>query len=307
MRYLIKQYFILVVVLSALPYSDALLADNVKMILKNTVSMTSNNVMLKDIATVEITRIGYVNNITVQQIKRIIERNVRDKNINIFFSGAEKVFIRSRGKSYSYKKLKEIAGAALIKELSSNEREVNYSFSVTPKEVKLPFGELRFETRFNTKTVSKKMCVWVDVYRKNSFYRSIPVWVNLVIYEPVYVARHFIERHSVVSSSDFVVARKNIANLSGKHFSENSFSEELLVKQSMNAGDALRSDNVKIVPAIIAGVVLDVAVNEGAVSIKVKGVARKDAELGEVINVKSLQGGGIIKTKVIGKQLVEVI
>jgi len=324
MFYLLKQYFISVVVFGVTSFSSVLLADDAVIILKHTVSMTSNRVMLKDIADVEISdesvktklsniyimkspRIGYVNNINVQQIKRIIARDIRVRSVSVVFSGADKVLIRSKGKEYEYKKLKELAGVALIKELGSDHREIKYSFSMTPEKINLPFGDLRFKTRFNSKIIRKKMCVWVDVYRKNSLYRSIPVWINLAVFESIYVASHFIERHSIVSDSDFVVLRKDIANLSGRYFSAGSFRHELLLKKTIRAGEALRSDNVKIVPAIIAGVVLDVTANEGAVSIKVKGVARKDAELGEVINVKSLQGGSILKTKVIGKQLVEVI
>lgn len=304
--------------------STLLFAQSAEIHFKKRIGMEFGKVLLGDIAVIKSTdaslrarlkkiyvmkspRVGYVEKITEDQIRKILNSSPDLRNIDILFSGEKKTVIHSRGKKYSYEHMVDLAKKRLLKELGAEHRRVDMRFSKKNRTINLPYGELTFKSRMNAKAISQRMCVWIDVYRKNNFYRSVPVWAKIAVYDSVYVANHYIEKNSVVSEDDFSISIQNIAVLSDKHLKINEFKQDFLLKQSIESGGALRIDNVKKVPAVIAGTVLDATVSEGAVSISVKVIARKDAEIGEVIKVRSLQSGSILKTVVTGKQLVEVI
>lgn len=301
-----------------------LYADAINITLKKNVYMSSGRVLLKNLADIDMVdidihkkisnigiikspRVGYVEILTRKNIEKILKRNPLVIENELKFDGAEKVFIRSNGEKHLYSDFIKMATDKLLAEFKSGKREIKFKLDSKIKYINLPYGQLKYETRINSTSISPRMCVWIDVFLGDYFYRSIPVWVNVSIFEPVYLAKINIERNSVISESDFFVSKKNIALLYGNNLKVDEFNNELLVKETIEAGGTLRIDNVKSVPAVIAGKVIDAMVNEGAVSIQVKATARNDAEVGEIVKVKSLQGGRILKTIVVGKQLVKVI
>ena len=319
-----KKIIVLLSLIIGLCNGQLLFAGNAEIELRSSVNMESSVVLLGDIASIKTMngavrddllkinvmkspRIGYVSRISEKEVRKALRLNRGFDNLDLVFTGSEKVIVHTKGREVKFDEIYGVAKNTLLKVLNNDKRDVEVSIIKPRDKLTLPFGKLRFEARMNASDVNTKMCVWVDVYTDEKFYKSIPVWAKVAVYEEVYLAKEYITKNSVISEDDFKVAILNTAKLAGKQFSIESFRGELLLNKSLEKGDALRVDIVKNVPSVIAGKVVDVTVNVGAVSIVVKAIAKRNAVVGETVKVKSLQGGSILNTQVIGKQLVKVI
>ncbi len=251
-------------------------------------------------------RVGYIKKINARKLSRLIDQTVELKQGVFDLQGSE-VVVRSRGQDYDYAELVELAQNSLRVFLSKADRELSITPRKHAQKLKLPFGKLEFKTRVHGERPLKRMSVWVDVYQSGQFYRSIPVWFDVQAFESVYVAAKHVQGKQVAEPGDFYIEKRDIASLADVPVNSRRPLAEFLVNSSLELDDILLQSEVRPVPAIISGQVLDIKATEGNVSVVVKGVARNDAEIGEVITVKSLQGGVLIKVRVVGRELAEVI
>src|SRR5690606_24470215 len=80
---------------------------------------------------------------------------------------------------------------------------------------------------------------------------SLPVWVKVRAYKKVWVAKHRIASHTMLSAKDFVLEKHNIAGLKDKPLTQLSTKQWL--KQSINKHHILCENQVSPIPSIIKG------------------------------------------------------
>lgn len=252
-------------------------------------------------------RIGYVDTVNRNQIDSRIREAFGFQALRVSWAGAERVFVRSLGESFDFSVIKKDALAYLETYLRAENRRVRVAAAGKAQKILLPYGNVSFKPRVNSSFISKRMCVWMDAYVDNTFYRAIPVWTDVEVWEPVYVAKHNISDKTTVTSDDFYTEQRDITDFSAGHFLVRDFDRPRLLVRGMSEGGVLMAANVTDVPAVIGGRKVDIVVREGRVNLRIQGVATSDAEIGDKVRVKTLHGDQLIKARVVGKQLVEVI
>ncbi|MCW8932930.1 MAG: flagellar basal body P-ring formation chaperone FlgA [Gammaproteobacteria bacterium] len=251
-------------------------------------------------------RIGYVKRIKMQDIKILVRKQLPQTYESIKWTGAEHIQVHARGRTIAFDELVKQAKNYLITELNDDEREVFVNVTGKKKNINLPFGKVKFEPRLNSDFLSKRMCVWLDIYVEKQFYRSIPVWLNVEITEPVYVAKYTMQGKSTIVPALFEIKKRNVTDFSGLHVKFKDFKSVLLLQKKMVKNEVLLAKNVKKVPAVIGGRKVTVEVIEGKLRLKLQGVAQQDGEIGDIMKIKTFHSQEVIKAKVIGRQLVQV-
>lgn len=252
-------------------------------------------------------RMGYVEIVKLGDIKRKLRQAFPQFQYPVIWSGADKVQVRSTGRNIGFDVIAGQAGEYLRDKLSNEHRKLTLGVSTESDFIKLPHGRLSFVPRLNTDFVSKKMCVWMDAHVDGVFYRSIPVWFDVEIREAVYQAKYTIENRSTIVDKQFEQVERNITDFAARHVSAEEFKGPLLLERELTKGEVLLRDNVRPVPAVIGGRKVSILVSEGGVRLKIQGIARRDAEIGDYVKIKPLHSDQLIRVRVIGKQLVEVI
>jgi len=252
-------------------------------------------------------RIGYVKVLELDDVRRVLDKSFPEWRGKIRWQDGDQVQVHSRGRSLHYEDVAERAMQYFIQQMSAEQRKLIVGVRGDGGSIKVPYGKLTWVPRMNTTYVSKKMCVWMDGYVDEQFYRSVPVWLDVAVREKVFLAKHNIQDRSTVIADDFVLSEVDITDLPASHLGARDFDRPLLIKHGIGKGEALLTDNVKQVPAVIGGRKVDIRVTEGGVRIQLQGVAQRDAEMGELLKIKTLHSGQLLTARVIGKQLVEVI
>jgi flagella basal body P-ring formation protein FlgA len=252
-------------------------------------------------------RIGYVELIKLEGLKRTVRQAFPQWHDSIIWSGPDRVQIRSAGRVVAFEDIAQRAGEYLRDRMNNDRRKLTMGVSGHNDSLRLPYGKLSFAPRLNTDFISKKMCVWIDAYVDEVFYRSIPVWFDVEIREEVFQAKHNIENRSTIVDAQFVRVERDITDFFARHVPVEQFERPLLLESALTKGDVLLLDNVRPVPAVIGGRKVSILVTEGGVRLQMQGIARQDGEIGDYVQIKPLHGDQLIKVRVIGKQLVEVI
>ena len=73
----------------------------------------------------------------------------------------------------------------------------------------------------------------------------------------------------------------------------------------MTAGDQLRAGDLKPIPAIRAGDMVDLEIQRGGLTVTVRGLARQAGCLGQTIPVRNELNGRLVNARVKGPGLVE--
>lgn len=270
---------------------------------------SEDSAQVKELGMLEITqapRIGYISVVKREEVQRALKNKIFE-HAKIDWSGAKQTSIRARGQEYPFSKIADIAQEYLFNQLSKDYRKVKVTPRDLKKNINIPVSNLDLKPRMNSMYLSKKMSVWVDVYSDNKFYRSVPVWLNVDVIEPVYIAKVELQGKNTIVSDYFIQKEMNVAEISGQHLSVDTFTKPLLLLNTVNKGEVLLTRNTMPVPAVIGGKKIDLEVVEGTVKVRLQGIAQQNAEIGDVLRVRIMNGQELIKAIVIAKQLARVI
>ncbi len=317
---LMSLVFCLIFTCSGLRASEALIGININksvtvsdpiVVLRDVADIKTSDLglqsQLANLALVKSPRVGYTKEISRMQIQSRIRENLNVDPKRLVWKGADGVRVEIASQKLASPRLLEKAKGFLHAQLNNNSREVRAKTSRIKQDFSLPLGEITLVPRMNSEFISKKMCVWVDVFIDNNFYRSVPVWFDMEVLEDVYVAKFGYRERDVVRPENFKLVRTDVTKISGQHVKSESFKKSVLLLKNLSQGEVLLSRNIKNVPAVIEGKILDLEVSEGSVRLRLKAIAERDAEIGEILKVKVVNGTEFVKARVVGKHVARVI
>ncbi len=291
--------------------NKSVIVSNPFVVLKDVADIKTSDLgarlQLENIALVKSPRVGYSKEISRVQIQSRIRESLNIDPKLLVWKGADSVRVDLASQKLAYPRLLEKAKSFIHAQLNSIGREVKAKTVRIKQDISLPFGKITLVPRMNSEFISKRMCVWVDVFTDNNFYRSVPVWFHMDVLEDVYVAKFRYRERDIIRPENFELVRTDVTKISGQHVKSESFKKSVLLLKNLSQGDVLLSKNIKNVPAVIEGKILDLEVSEGSVRLKLKAIAEKDAEIGEILKVKVLNGKEFVKARVVGKHFARVI
>ena len=253
-------------------------------------------------------RIGYVSKINRTEIERFLRRQKPELVDKLMWHGENQdVLVRSEGRPYPYKQVENAAIDYLKRSLQGEYDLVKILPVSDGDELRLPAGRVEMTPRINSDYLSKRMCVWADILVDGRFYRSLPIWMDVTIQGDVYIARRDIEANETVIEADFERVSKDITMLNGVALESGTGFAPVLTNKAMKEGDVLFEENTREASLVIRERKVNIIVDENGVRLQIQGIALKDANLGETVDVKPVYSEETLKTKVIGKQLVKII
>lgn len=175
------------------------------------------------------------------------------------------------------------------------------------KPVTLPKGELSLTVRpLRGETLSKRVCVWVDVRVNGVAATSLPIWFAVNAYRPAMVAVRSLARHDRLNGGDLRVEERDIAGLSAEAVAADTVVASWRARQPIMAGQVLLKSDVEPAPSVSRNQAIQVHVVSGGVVIETSGIAMQEGRVGDRVAVRNPDSQKEYLAKIISEGVVMV-
>jgi len=158
----------------------------------------------------------------------------------------------------------------------------------------------------NDARLARRVCVWLDVNVAGKRYRSLPVWMNVRAYAPVWVARRSFKPREKLEAGDFVQEERDVANLRASAVGDGNDLVGQRARNYIAAGAIARAADLEPNPLVLTAQEINVRVSTGSVLIETKAIAEEEGRLGEYIRVRNPSSASIFMAQVVGDKSVLV-
>lgn len=252
----------------------------------------------------------YGSYILLKNVKSAVERSFPDVFRNAVWSGADKVKINTiKIKIDSYKYL-NMASDHIVGKIS-NQGVVGLSVAVDGKykDIEVPEGEVVLAPKSMSDTyLSKRICVWIDVFVDAEHYKSLPVWFVVEASSEVLTAKSDVNKTDVLTIKQFDIKELDVTNLSSAPATLNDLHGKWRVKRKLKSGEVLTKELLEIAPDVFKGQIVKVRAKVGNVSLETLATAMEDGSVGSRVKVNKPDTDIVYSTKVVdlGVVLVDV-
>lgn len=173
----------------------------------------------------------------------------------------------------------------------------------------LPHGELDFRPEgllTRAGQVPDRPVLWRGVVRTGGG-RSTPVWAKVRVTgeQKLVMAARTLPAGKPVDAADLVVEVRRVAPFSSPALQPEEVAGRV-ASRTLRAGEVIRPQLLRPKPEVAAGQQTEIEVRSGAVRLKLRGVAERQAGMGEPVAVRTAIGKKRFLGIVIGKGLVQV-
>ena len=134
---------------------------------------------------------------------------------------------------------------------------------------------------------------------------QLPVTVILHCFGEIPSARMAIQREAPLTEDQFNWIWLDLAEIQGRLVNSREALVGSCAGRSIPAGDQLRLNDLKAIPAIRAGDMVDLQIERGGLVVTVKALARQAGCLGQTIPVRNELNGRLVNARVAGPGIVE--
>lgn len=228
-----------------------------------------------------------------------LKKNYIDlKNIQII--GSNKIVVKRATQKITQKEMVD----DVKKFLESRFKDIKIIFiSVNKKELTLPYGKIEKVVKVKSKT-SKNIYLDYIIYVDGKKKISLPIKAKVLFYQLVPYAKRDIPKGKVVKKEDIYFKKKTFSRkynfdldeILGK-IAKRTIKKDSIIKSYFLSPNflVLKSKNVKI---LYSG---------GPISIELMGLALQNGSLGDLIEVKNVSTGKVLKCKVIAPFVVKYV
>ncbi len=136
---------------------------------------------------------------------------------------------------------------------------------------------------------------------------KILVPVNISILTKVVVAKHNIISHQVINEDDVDISSTDKSHLYSGFFTEKTMVVGQMSNQSISAGMVLTKRNIQQPTLVHRNEVIDLTAKNNSITVMMKGVARSDGGLHDMIKAYNPSSKKMLDAVVIGSGRVEVV
>lgn len=245
-------------------------------------------------------RPGQWTQVTQSEIAAVLERARPGVTRGFRWQGPAYIRIRGGGVLCDMERLRQSARDLLLDRLQAKYEQVAVRPVGEPKPVVAAAGRVSFQPRLSPGGMLKKrMAVWVDVFVDGRRFQTVPVWFDVSVRAPVWVARRPIARKQEVPADGVVQCVRDIAGLGGDPLTAASL-QGLRAVRKLPSGAILAAEDVEPIPAVSQGEEITVYAGRGSVRLQVKAVALTDGRVSQQIMVKNPGSGESFRATVIG-------
>jgi len=165
-------------------------------------------------------------------------------------------------------------------------------------------GKVEIESKINLKFFNPITIVRVNVFVNGELYKAFITQAKISIYDKVWVAKDYIKRGDVLTN--VALEEKEITHLpktiAGKSFDPYKY----VSRKNYNPGDAIDSNYIESIPAIVKDCPVSVIFKTSTVSITITAIALDKGSIGDYIKVRSKNYKKDYMGKIISENLVLV-
>lgn len=284
-------------------------AEEIKIDLKDKVTLPEKQIVLSDIATIScnnpvlLEKVGRVllGNTPWPGNVRRIEKDIlavrlKDEGIDvdnheILYGDTAFSLISVESTTISGDEILMVAREYLLSNLSRSEDEVIIESDRSIQDKLLPAnaGDIRLEvTQVEANKDRGNIQLVVRILMNDKLYLKVPVFFHVRLYETIVTSSTKIERNDTLTLDNLTMSRMETTKLSRTTFDK---PEDLIGKRALRSilpNTPITPEIVYNAPAVKKGDLVRVFVHSGNLHVVTKGVAKEDGCIGKVIRVKSI-------------------
>lgn len=252
----------------------------------------------------------YGSYVLLKNVKAAVERAFPGVYANAVWIGVDKIKINTiKRKIDSYKYL-NMASEHVVDKISS-EGTTGLSVAVTGKykDIQVPEGDILLSPQSMADSfLTKRMCVWIDIFVDGEHYRSLPVWFVVEANREVLAAKFDVNTTDYLTAKQFDLKVLDVTDLSSRPVTLNDLHGNWRVKRKLKSGEILTKDLLEIAPDVFKGQKVKVRAKVGNVSLETVATAMEDGSVGSRVRVNKPDTDIMYSTKVVdlGVVLVDV-
>ncbi|WP_181459058.1 flagella basal body P-ring formation protein FlgA [Herbaspirillum rubrisubalbicans] len=260
-------------------------------------------------------------------LARWVRRRVDMDGVALKWSGAPGIDVQLAVETLSGDDIAQRAKQALTALFLQKGLRAEVAISQPPQNIKLPGGELSYKVRPfpEASLTAKHQTVWVDIWVDGSFFRTVPVAVDVSVFAPAYVLTRNVapgqpldpdavtvrevEWSGQVSRPLAVIGAQErrhpnppVATSSGA----GNLISTLRVRRPLQAGDTLTRASVENAPLVQQGSSAILKTTQGGIELESRVDVLQDGLEGQDVQVRLPNASGAISARVAGPGVVEL-
>ena len=136
--------------------------------------------------------------------------------------------------------------------------------------------------------------------------RKMSVTADIRLHLPVLVAPYSIKRGENIESTRFEMVKRDVTKLRGVYYTDQNELVGMRMGRSLGAGEILTDLHVERIPIVKRGEIIRIISRGRVVQVAIDGTAMQDGGKGDLIRVKNVDSGKIVRGHVVESGLVEV-
>ena len=136
--------------------------------------------------------------------------------------------------------------------------------------------------------------------------RKMSITADVRIYMPVLVAAYNLKRGEQIEPTFFEITDSDVTKLRGAYYTGQDELKDLRMGRSLSAGDILTDQHVERIPIVKRGELISILARGDLFEVTTEGTAMQDGGKGDLIRVKNVDSGKVIREHVIDSGLIEV-
>jgi flagellar basal body P-ring formation protein FlgA len=322
-RSLLYGIYSVLLVVSAITFSnrDASGADSLVISLKETVSIQSATILLKDVADIQgpdlpaIERFsnislgaspefGAVKTLTRHQIDESIQA-VAGPIRDVKLSGAAAVQVRIKGNPIDSSEIASLLKAYILKTTSWKESEIEVHSIGNISGIEMPpdGAELRLSSA-ETVVGRQNITALLEIMRAGKPQRCYWITAKILIHTDVWVATQRILPGQIVESGNLVKQSKVIEDLRSTYIRNLDEVVGKIAHRNFSPGDLILRDAFTDPFLIKRGETVQLRLQRSGIMLTSSARAEQDGRLGQVIRVRNLDFSTVLKAQVTGRSQV---
>lgn len=262
--------------------------------------------MLSDVVVIRHPRPGALNVVSRSDIVSYINQKIKDAHKKISWKGKGYTRIYAVGQQIDSNMIKDVASNYLDSVMRDKYSDYEFKLKTELQDITIANGKYTLIPRMKTNRIFRRQCVWVDIEINNRNYQTIPVWYATSAFIKVPILKE-----DAISNSDVNVNNLEWVNVEVDSIDENivfkpGTGSRLVFRKNIKAGEIITKNDVKQASDVMYGQIVQVTSHVGNVAVTVKAIADNDGNIGDVVNVRAMNGTGAIPARVVNKASVMV-
>ncbi len=140
--------------------------------------------------------------------------------------------------------------------------------------------------------------IWVELLRAGKLLKKYPVSLEVIIRREIWAAKSRIKFHQKITEDMLV---KEIRYIKDNYANIILSKEDISGKEAnraIQAGSIFTSDLLRSAPVVHRGQKIKINVSAGSLLLSAEGIAKADGKIGDMINVRCLTTGKLLKARV---------